>query len=73
MYMKLVTGGVKHHLCVVDQLSIDSSTLCGCVVTRPHSWKRVRGLEGDECPLCAALAFGGKAPVRASNESRMAS
>jgi len=73
-YMKLVTGGVKHHLCLADQPSGDSNTLCGCVVTRLHSWKRVRGLEGDECPVCAALAFGGGAtavPVHA--EARLAS
>ena len=73
-YMKLVTGGVKHHLCLADQPNGDSNTLCGCVVTRLHSWKRVRGLEGDECPVCAALAFGGGAttvPVHA--EIRVAS
>jgi hypothetical protein len=73
-YMKLVTGGVKHHLCVADQPSGESNTLCGCVVTRLHSWKRVRGLEGDECPVCAALAFGGgvKVPVVRA-EARLAS
>jgi len=73
-YMKLVTGGVKHHLCVADRPDGESATLCGCVVTRLHSWKRVRGLEGDECPVCAALAFGGGAkvpPVHA--EARLAS
>ena len=73
-YMKLVTRGVKHHLCVADQPNGDSSTLCGCVVTRLHSWKRVRGLEGDECPVCAALAFGGgpTVPVHVA-EARLAS
>jgi len=73
-YMKLVTGGVKHHLCVADRPDGESATLCGCAVTRLHSWKRVRGLEGDECPVCAALAFGGGAkvpPVHA--EARLAS
>jgi hypothetical protein len=73
-YMKLVTGGVKHHLCVADRPDGESATLCGCVVTRLHSWKRVCGLEGDECPVCAALAFGGGAkvpPVHA--EARLAS
>ena len=49
-YMKLVTGGVKHHLCVADQPNGESNPLCGCVVTRLHSWKRVRGLDGDELP-----------------------
>ena len=58
-YMKLVTGGVKHHLTVADQPSAECITLCGCAVTRSHSWKRIRGLEGDECEHCAELAFGG--------------
>jgi hypothetical protein len=60
-YLKLVTGGVKHHLCVAGQASTDSMTLCGCVVTRAQSWKQVKSLEGDECPQCADLAFGGSA------------
>jgi hypothetical protein len=72
-YMKLVTGGVKHHLCVADQAGGDCNTLCGCVVTRQHSWKRVRVLEGDECPVCAALAFGGAARVPVQAEARLAS
>jgi hypothetical protein len=59
--MKLVTGGVKQHLRVADQADGDSETLCGCAVTRSHSWKRISRLEGDECPMCAALAFGGGA------------
>ena len=58
-YMKLITGGVKRHLAVAVQLSAESITLCGCTVTRSHSWKRVAGLEGDECPRCAELAFHG--------------
>ena len=58
-YMKLVTKGVKHHLAVADQASA-GATLCGCTVTRSHSWKRIIGLEGDECRHCAALAFGGR-------------
>ena len=60
-YLKLVTGGVKHHLCVADQASAEFMTLCGCVITQPHSWKRVNRLEGDECSRCADLAFGGNA------------
>ena len=69
-YMKLVTGGVKHHLCMVDQAGGESLTLCGCVLTRSHNWKRIRGLEGDECAECAELAFGGDKPVLAAQESR---
>ena len=73
-YLKLVTGGVKHHLCAEDQADGGVSTLCGCVVTRLHSWKLVRGLEGDECPVCAALAFGGGARAAAvPAEARLAS
>jgi hypothetical protein len=64
-YLKLVRGGVKHHLCLVDQPPAESVTLCGCVVTRPQSWTHVSSLEGDECPQCAALAFGGGAPKSA--------
>jgi hypothetical protein len=63
-YMKLVTGGVKHHLCPADLPGNDSDTLCGCTVTRSHNWKRVSQLEGDECPGCAARAFGGRAKGR---------
>jgi len=59
MYMKIVTEGTAHHLFAVDQFSNDSKTLCGRTVTQLHSWKRIRGLEGDECPECADLAFGG--------------
>jgi hypothetical protein len=60
-YMKLVTGGVKRHLVVADQPSAESITLCGCTVTQSHSWKRVNGLEGDECQHCAEVAFDGSA------------
>jgi hypothetical protein len=56
-YMKLVTGGVKHHLAVADCPPGESMTLCGCLVTQPHSWKLIGGLEGDECEQCAELAF----------------
>jgi hypothetical protein len=62
-YMKLVTAGMKHHLSATYHSSGDSLTLCGCVVTRPHSWKQIRSLEGDECEQCASLAFGGKAAI----------
>lgn len=62
-YMKLVTEGTKHHLSAMYQSSGDSLTLCGCVVTRPHSWKQIGSLEGDECEQCATLAFSGKAVV----------
>jgi len=57
-YMKLVTQGVKRHLALADQSSAEF-TLCGSTVTRSQSWKRINGLEGDECQLCADLAFGG--------------
>jgi len=65
-YMKLVTGGVKHHLAVADQSSVET-TLCGCTVTQAHSWKRITGLEGDECEECAELAFGGS-PAQAASD-----
>ena len=69
-YMKLVTVGVKHHLAAAEQPLADSITLCGCVVTQRHSWRRVMGLEGDECPHCAALAFGGSEYSRGANPSK---
>jgi len=56
-YMKLITGGAKRHLALADQPATDS-TLCGCSVTGVHSWARIQGLEGDECPQCAERAFG---------------
>jgi hypothetical protein len=68
-YMKLVTGGVKHHLCLMDQAGGESLTLCGCVLTRIHNWKRIRGLEGDECVECAELAFGGHKTASTSLET----
>lgn len=69
-YLKLVTGGVKQHLCLANQAATESVTLCGCVVTRLQSWKQINSLEGDECPNCAALAFGGarKTEVRSSGD-----
>ena len=62
-YMKLVTGGVKRHLAAADQPAAES-TLCGCTVTGAHSWMRIKGLEGDECPRCAELAFGAERRAR---------
>ena len=64
MYMKIVTQGAMHHLCGMDQSLHDSKTLCGCTVTQSHSWKQIRSLEGDECPRCAQLAFGGITPPK---------
>jgi hypothetical protein len=59
MYMKIVSEGVTHHLCLIDGSSIEAKTLCGRTVTQNHSWKRISALEGDECPQCAELAFDG--------------
>jgi len=67
-YMKLVTRGVKRHLAAADQPPGEFITLCGCVVTQPHSWTRISRLEGDECPHCAKLAFGGSADRRAPKQ-----
>ena len=68
-YMKLVTGGVKRHLAAGDQPSAESVTLCGCAVTRSHSWKLIGALEGDECQHCAELAFGGSADRRPAKQN----
>ena len=57
-YMKIITAGLTRHLALADQSSTDS-TLCGCTVTGVQSWTRIMKLEGDECPRCADLAFGG--------------
>ena len=59
MYMKIVTEGMARHLCMINQRFDDTRTLCGATVTQNHSWKRIRGLEGDECQRCADLAFDG--------------
>lgn len=67
-YMKLITKGMKHHLSTAYESSGDSLTLCGCVVTRPHSWKQINTLEGDECERCASLAFRGNSAAT-SNRS----
>ena len=61
MYMKIVTEGTVHHLCVMNHSADDSMTLCGRTVTQNHSWKLIRCLEGDECLECAELAFSGMA------------
>jgi|GEM_PF-4663948 len=68
-YMKLITKGTKHHLSESYQSSSDSLTLCGCVVTRPQSWKHISTLEGDECEQCAALAFRGDAAKKSGRVS----
>ena len=60
MYMKVVTGEAARHLCALDRFSNDPKTLCGGTVTQSQSWKRIRALEGDECPQCAVLAFNEK-------------
>ena len=64
-YMKLVTDGAKRHLVLADQPST-GSTLCGCTVTQSQNWMRIKGLEGDECPRCAELAFGAERRTRNS-------
>jgi hypothetical protein len=68
-YMKLVTEGAKHHLSANYQSSSDSLTLCGCVVTRAHSWKQIHTLEGDECEQCASRAFNGGAATTTDRAS----
>ena len=68
-YMKLVTGGVKRHLTAGDRPSAESVTLCGCAVTRSHSWKLIGALEGDECQHCAELAFGGTVDRRPAKQN----
>jgi hypothetical protein len=62
--MKIVTDGVVHHLFLMDQVSNESKTLCGSTLTQSQSWKQINSLEGDECPRCAELAFGGVADLR---------
>jgi len=66
MYMKIVTEGAIHHLFVLGESSDEAKTLCGRTVTQQHSWKQIRSLEGDECPKCAELAFGGNARASAA-------
>jgi len=45
MYMKIVTGDAAvRHLCLVDQFSSESRTLCGYTITQSQSWKRIRSL-----------------------------
>jgi hypothetical protein len=51
-YTKFLT---HKHLALPDS----DMTLCGCVITRLDSWKRITALEGDECEKCAEHAFSG--------------
>ena len=67
-YMKLITGGVRHHLARTDQPPAELLTLCGCAVTGPHSWTQLGALTGDECENCAQIAFGGSAGRTASRK-----
>jgi len=72
--MKIVTEVAVRHLCALDQFSNDAKTLCGRTITQSQSWKRISSLEGDECPQCADLAFGGSArtsPNSANNTQRV--
>jgi hypothetical protein len=55
-YLKLADS--PKHLALPDKAHEDGVTLCGCVMTRPHSWTAITALEGDECEKCASLAFG---------------
>jgi hypothetical protein len=64
VYMKIVTEGTAHHLCLIDELSNESKTLCGRTVPQYHSWKRIRSLEGDECPQYSRLAVTPEHPQR---------
>jgi endonuclease III-like uncharacterized protein len=43
--MKIVTDGVAHHLFLMDQVSNESKTLCGSVLTQSQSWKQINSLE----------------------------
>lgn len=54
-YTKFLNQGTSKHLALPDK----DTTLCGCVVTRLDSWKRITALEGDECERCAEQAFPG--------------
>lgn len=65
-YLKLVTHGSKRHLMKPDQLEA-GTTLCGCLVTDGHAWRRISALDGDECERCAALSFW--APAQAAEDS----
>jgi hypothetical protein len=56
-YLKMISEGAKKHLIAADQRLDEVTTLCGCTVTRPGSWKAVTTLEGDECEKCASVSF----------------
>lgn len=66
-YIKLGTGGAKHHLAKMDQSMVEFLTLCGRAVTGRHSWTLLQALEGDECEACAQVAFGGGRLVSPEN------
>jgi hypothetical protein len=66
-YMKITAHGSKRHLMKEDQLE-QGTTLCGCVVTRVLGWRRISGLEGDECEKCADLSFGTSPPASDGGE-----
>jgi hypothetical protein len=68
--MKIVTADAVRHLCLLDQFSNDTKTLCGRTVTQSQSWKLIGSLEGDECGQCADLAFGGGPPSSKTAGSR---
>ena len=59
-YTKFLTEGTNKHLA----LPTKDTTLCGCVITRLDSWKRITALEGDECERCAEQAFSGTRRLR---------
>ena len=54
-YTKFLTQGTSKHLALPDK----DMTLCGRVITRLDSWKRITALEGDECEKCVEQAFAG--------------
>ena len=61
-YLKLLSGKAQHLF--VDNADAECITLCGGSVIRVRSCVRIKRLEGDECPRCAALAFSPTAPKR---------
>jgi hypothetical protein len=67
-YMKMVAKIGKRHLVLADKPLNETTTLCGCEVTRPLDWTRISSLEGDECRFCAELAFGGSADHRKASQ-----
>jgi hypothetical protein len=61
-YTKFLTQGTNKHLALPDR----DVTLCGCVITRLDSWKRITALEGDECERCVEQAFSGREEAEAA-------